>query len=63
MATEPIDIRFDETTPRAELIEALKNLNHEAKRMQRVLGTALLPTRYDHIHRKMDDLLELIAGR
>lgn len=63
MATEPIDIRFDETTPRVELIEALRNLNHEAKRMQRVLGTPTLPTRWDYAHKRIDKLLELIAGR
>lgn len=60
MATEPIDIRFGAW---CGFVEALRNLNHEAKRMQTVLGTPTLPTRWDYAHKRIDALLELIAGR
>lgn len=60
---EPIDIRFDENTPRAELIEALHHLNFEAKRMQQVVGNPLLPTRWDKAHDVLGELLVLIVGR
>jgi hypothetical protein len=60
---EPIDIRFDETTPRAELIEALCHLSVEAGRMQQVVGTAALPTRWDRAHAVMDRMLVLLEAR
>jgi hypothetical protein len=60
---EPIDIRFDETTPRAELAEALTHLAAEARRMQTAIGTTALPTRWDYAHRTIDRLLELLVGR
>jgi hypothetical protein len=60
---EPIDIRFGEATPRAELIEALRHLNAEAKRMQQVVGTVKLPTRWDRAHAVMDRMLVLLEAR
>lgn len=61
---EPIDIRFDETTPRAELEEALTHLAREAhSRMQHVVGPKDYPTRWDLAHRTINRMLLLLEAR
>jgi len=63
MTAEPLEVRFDETTPREELLEALHHLNTTARRMPQIVGTPALLTPWDRAHRTIDHILELIAGR
>ena len=63
MTAAPLEVRFDETTPREELLEALHHLNTTARRMPQIVGTLTLPTPWDRAHRTMNSILELVVGR
>lgn len=46
---------------RAELIEALGIICHEAKRSQTIIGTEDHPSPWDNLHNFIDDLLTLLG--
>lgn len=61
---EPIDIRFDEHTPREELAEALTHLAAEAhSRIQHLVGSPEHPTRWDLAHQQINHMLVLLEAR
>lgn len=61
---DTLDIQFDETTPRADLEEALTHLAAQAhSRMQHVIGTEDHPTRWDRAHKTIDRMLLLLEAR
>lgn len=51
---------FIPTTARDEVLEALANVNHEAKRAPHVFGWAEQPSRWDRLHTRLDDLLDML---
>lgn len=54
-------IHIDDNTTRAELIEALGNLNGYAKRQPHVLGVTA-PSRWDMAHGRIDAVLDELDG-
>lgn len=51
---------FIPTTARDEVLEALANVNHEAKRAPHVFGWTGMPSRWDKLHARLDDLLDML---